>query len=415
MLLTTMGASFCEIEMKTKFVMNTHSSDKKIRTAFLVHHPAAWGSLHEVYLRMENPESGFLPKIFTLPCDMSNTRNFGDEEKTFASLQAMGLNAYRPGDQTMAEYLLTIKKFAPEYLFRQAPWDNHLPPEFCWKNLGFSKICYVPYGFMTANIEQLQFNQPFHHACWGIFCETRLHKLLYVKNSASHSRNLEITGFPKFETLWKRRDEKIWPTPAANDSIKIIWAPHHTITKEWLGFSTFLENHLQFYKLAKDNPHLHIVLRPHPALFGKLLTHGVPESNLQKFLDDFTALPNTALYETGDVVPLFGGSDVLITDGIGFFSEYMMTGKPIIYTDSGRSVGFNPAGEMLVGGLYRTSNFTEVLQTLSMLVAGQDPLRSARERIRNVLFDPEREFPSTRILRTLQLHAEAARSKHVTE
>lgn len=373
----------------------------KIKVAFVVHNATTWDSLHPVYMRMANPDSGFLPKVFTIPCDHASRENYIGEAETAASLMEAGISPIRPEHRTMAEFLALIKKFAPDYLFRQAPWELHLPPEFRVGSLDFSRLCYIPYGFMMANVEQSQHNQPFHHACWRIFCETRLHRLLYEKNSLLGASNVVATGFPKFESLWARRGERFWPTNASDGDTKIIWAPHHSINHRWLRFSTFVENHMQFLELARRNPRLHIVLRPHPALFPKLVRY-VPQKDLDGFLEEFTSLPNAALYEDGDFAPLFGASDLLISDGIGFFSEYILTGKPIIYTDSGRSVGFNAAGNMLLGGLYRARSFEEAAFTLADLLAGKDPLREARLSIAKMLFNPAGKFPSELILEILK-------------
>ena len=375
---------------------------KKIKVAFIVHNASLWASLHKVYWRMVQPGSGFLPKVFTIPCDQTSRGNYAGEEATYASLMEMGIEAIRPEYRTMEEFIEVVKAFAPDYLFRQAPWEMHLPPEFRVENLDFSRLCYVPYGFMTANIEQKQFNQLFHHACWGIFCETKVHLLLYEKISQVGSKNVVVTGFPKFEELWSRRNERFWPTNASTTDVKIIWAPHHSIAPQWLGFSTFIDNHMKFLNLARQNPNFHIALRPHPALFPKLRAYGIPQEYINHYLAEFTSQPNTALYEVGDFVPLFGASDMLITDGIGFFSEYMLTEKPIIYTDSGRSVGFNEAGNLLVKGLYRAETFEEVVVCLNKLLSGDDPLRNSRKVIAKMLFCPEEVFPSERILYLLK-------------
>lgn len=380
------------------------TSTKKIKVAFVVHNMAIWSSLHNVYTLMNEAGSGFLPKVFTLPCDHTSSGNYEGEDHTYAELKAMGIKAIRPDNKTMSEHLAVLKNFAPDYLFRQTPWELHLPPEFRVGNLNsFTRLCYIPYGFLTANIEQRQFNQEYHRSCWGIFCETKLHRLLYEKNSPDIGfRNVAATGYPRFETLWERRNEKYWPTKVSDGDTKIIWAPHHSIDTKWLGFSTFIDNHMQFLKLARQSPSLHIALRPHPALFSKLLANGVPQENIDRFIHDFTSLPNTALYEEGDYIPLFGASDLLITDGIGFFSEYMLTGKPIIYTDSGRSFGFNDAGKLLVDGLYRATNFNEVLTSLTALLENDDPLRATRERIAKVLFNPSKPSPSQQILQIIK-------------
>ena len=69
---------------------------KRIKVAFSVHNASTWASLHTVYARMAQPGSGFLPKVFTIPCDHASGGNYRGEEETAASLAEAGIRPIRP-------------------------------------------------------------------------------------------------------------------------------------------------------------------------------------------------------------------------------------------------------------------------------------------------------------------------------
>ncbi len=105
-------------------------------------------------------------------------------------------------------------------------------------------------------------------------------------------------------------------------------------------------------------------------------------AELRAYMEEFIALPNTAIVTGGNYIPLFWASDLMITDGVGFFAEYMVTGKPLIWTENPGHFPLNEIGQLLQEGMYRAENFEQAVHYLEQLcVEKNDPLREKREEI----------------------------------
>ncbi|MDY7577048.1 hypothetical protein RGU70_01740 [Herbaspirillum sp. RTI4] len=352
---------------------------KLIRVVFLVHSVETWDALHEVYTLMLQHER-FDPIIITLNRDYLNAEQFAQEEINHQGLVQLGIHPYRfMNSDDHANDLEMLKLMNPDIIFRQSPWDISIPSSFHFHELDFAKICYVSYGFGVVNMGGVgQSNLYFMRSCWRAYCETTAHYDAW-KYSVSKG-NLAVSGSAKLDRIVEGKDNAAWPIAEEADSIRIIWAPHHSLTDDWLFFSTFMSNYLQFLQLARECPNLQIVLKPHPALFNKLVSYGLlKEQELLSYLKEFVALPNTALVTGANYIPMFWGSDIMITDGIGFFAEYMVTEKPIIWTENPGHFPLNEIGLILQNGMYRANVFEDVVAYLEMLcVNKEDPLKEKR-------------------------------------
>jgi CDP-glycerol glycerophosphotransferase (TagB/SpsB family) len=153
-----------------------------------------------------------------------------------------------------------------------------------------------------------------------------------------------------------------------------------------------MSNYRHFLQLARECPNLQIVLKPHPSLFEKVVFFGlITHEDLRAYLEEFLSLPNTAMVTGGNYIPLFWASDIMITDGIGFFAEYMVTGKPLIWSENPGHFAMNKIGQILQEGMYRASDFEAIVQYLEQLcVERNDPLAPKRQEItRQLLPRPE--------------------------
>lgn len=353
---------------------------KVIRAVFLVHNVETWNALDEIYRIMLDHER-FEPVVVTLKRDFLNRQKFGQEEINYQGLQQRGIKPIRFNSDSAFEELEMLKLMNPDIIFRQAPWDISIQQEFSYHEINFAKVCMVPYGFGSVAMEDEHYNKHFMRNCWRIYAESDLS--LERARDFIFDSNMVVAGTPKFDQIIRSKEAASWPLAIEQDSIRIIWAPHHSMTADWLNFSTFMSNYKHFLQLARECPNLQIVLKPHPALLEKIIAYGrLTQVELRAFLEEFIALPNAAISTDTDYAPLFWGSDILITDGIGFFGEYMVTGKPIIWTENPGHFAFNEIGQMLEEGMYRASNFEMVVQYLEQLcVEKQDPLLEKRQEI----------------------------------
>lgn len=382
-------------KMKTLNAMiarkQSHVGQKSIRVIFLVHNVECWDAVHELFLLMQ-AHPRFEPIAITLPRDFTNRGQFHQEDLNYNGLTELGITPIRFNDNNYADQLEMLKLMGPDIIFRQSPWDISIPGAFHFHEINFAKICYVPYGFSTVPFTPEQMNVLFMRSCWRAYTETETHAKIWSQYIAQG--NLRVAGSAKLDRIVASSDVAEWPMPVEPGSTRIIWAPHHSLNAEqWLNFSTFMENHQAFLQLARECPQLQIVLKPHPTLFEKILTFGLmTHEELMAYLNEFVALPNTALVTGGNYLPLFWASDLMITDGIGFFSEYMVTGKPIIWTVNPTHVAMNDVVTKLTEGMYQAHEFESVVNYLEQLIVDKhDPLYDTRqELIKTIMPHPNR-------------------------
>ena len=120
-------------------------------------------------------------------------------------------------------------------------------------------------------------------------------------------------------------------------------------------------------------------------MFGTLVDRQVvDESELNQWLEEFKALPNTSIETGGDFASLFLSSDLLLTDGISFIGEYpMITGKPAVYLENSERWKFSPIGTIAVQANWRIGSFAEFADRFDQIRAeGLGDYSAAIERLR---------------------------------
>lgn len=396
---------------KTSQVTSRHaliSQSGRIRCVFLVHHPTAWAAIREIVDVMRHAPD-FEPIVMSLPHRFSILNKLGGEQEVHDMLAAQGYPHIRLRDEDQHLALEHLKALAPGLVFRQAPWDRHMPDCLSTDKLAFTRLCYVPYGYMTAQIEEHQFDQQLHRLAWRIFCPDEAHLRLHARHGRMIGLNCRVTGYPKFDDLSRHADTPgDWPLgrPATGPApYRLIWAPHHSFHNDWLRFGVFDKIAAEMIALARDLPNLQIVLRPHPTL-REAMTSASDGSGLQHFLATWQKLPNTALSTGQEYGDLFAASDAMMTDGLSFFSEYQLFDKPLVFFERPGHVGFNAAGEQLLPGMYHVQDMGGFRALVDQLMKGEDSVddkqvRPARRRIAAAL----RPYPgeaATRIVDTIR-------------
>jgi 2-polyprenyl-3-methyl-5-hydroxy-6-metoxy-1,4-benzoquinol methylase len=375
-------------------------SPQRIRCAFIIHHATAWAALRPVVdLMLAAPD--FEPILISSPHSFPMLQRMGGEVEVYNMLRAQGYSCLRLRDEEAHLAVRMMESLVPDVVFRQAPWDKDLPAGFSTEALSFTRVCYVPYGYLTAKIEQHQFNQIFHQNCWRIFCPDEMHLQLFSEHNLVGGLNCRVTGYPKFDDLLRYNgDRNAWPLPAQPDDFRLIWAPHYSHDVDWLRFGAFMQTAPALVKMIESDPRLQVVLRPHPAMLECML-HGPQGTPLAKFAKTWAQLPNTALSISPDYGDLFSASDALLTDGLSFFSEYQLFDKPLIFFDRQDHVGFNSAGSKLLAGMYRVTDGEQMCANLQALRTGieNQEIVAHRRRIANEL----RPFPGEAAKRIMQI------------
>ena len=331
-------------------------------------------------------------------------------ESQHIALQSLGIEHLRFEKLNPGEGLDYLKSIYPDVIFRQSPWERDIDEEFSIERLRFSKVCYAPYygiqflrHFTPEDPVDYHCDQEFHRKAWAIFVEDATEVFDNFKNSSlMRGINIVPTGLPKYEHLTGQLSASSRP----EKNIKtILWAPHHSFDKNWLGFATFIETHNEILKFLEENKDtFNIIFRPHPLFKTNLVSSGkMTNEQYESVMNRFKELPNFSFSTHSSPHYDFDASDLLLTDGISFLASYLVTHKPIVWLDSNHHMEFTTLGAKVASGSYRLSiENLPSLQTVirTILVDGKDPLFEEREKLRKILLGKGR--PSENILNYIE-------------
>lgn len=307
---------------------------RRRRVVFLVHAAEIFSALEPVVAELQRRDDRFELVFVAIPRNYSG--RVGDcshLEQTHAFLQSRGLNPIAMTGRGIGD-LVRLVQLAPDFIFRQTPWEHHIPSVFNSRLLGFAQLCYVPYGMGTIEKPQAQYDQPFHNQCDLVFAESPYHLERYAQHRALGTHGVVLTGYPRFEHFVQVLEQAAaaWPLPCADDMPRVIWAPHHTVERTWLNYSTFID-YKDIMLAEARRGRISILFRPHPALGEKLLASGLMGADeWAAYQAAWQATGSSGIDRAEGYIEQFGASDLLITDGLGFFSEYLLTGKPLVRT-----------------------------------------------------------------------------------
>ncbi len=348
-------------------------SGQKIRVAFLVHNV----STLDCFIPLMKEMGG--DKRFEVLTASLNKKFPGDtvyagEEIVHKELKRLAIEHIRLGMQDSMKGREILKAMKPDIIFRQSPWDDDIQEGFRTRNLLFCYLCYTPYYGIhivdNGEKDRLHIDQPFHRHCWRIFVDSATASEYYEK-SKLHGKNVVVTGLPKYEYLWRyMKDNRREKKQAVDFEKYIIWAPHHSVDKDWFNFATFHKIYRFMLDYVEGRPYYHFVFRPHPAFYNNYVSSGVlAKKEMDLFYDKWNSLNNTSISDNKDYADVFLKSDAMITDGISFLASYQITGKPLIWTKNEGCQEFTELGKKMAESLYiiKDSEITKIGKLLDKL------------------------------------------------
>jgi hypothetical protein len=339
-----------------------------IRVAFLPLYTEAWDSLAEVYERMRKDER-FEVRVFSIKRKLTGDPDFHGQQEAHDYLVSKNVA------NTMLSSVEELKDFAPDYTFINYPWQRNYEEQYRAEQLvKFTKIAYVPYFLLPMVTEPWDvgvaghyYRQRSHQLASLIFTQDRNTKRAFELTQRGN-KYVKFTGSPKIDSML-RRARKV--KKVARGRYRIIWAPHHSYGPLWLNFGTFAQMHNEMLEFARTHQDVDIVFKPHPFLLGTMTDRGLmTQQQVDAWVSDWNALPNTTTNTDSDYVNLFVNSDMLLCDGISFLGEYpLITGRPAVFIEREDHWAFSPLGETIAKTTVRFKSFAE-------FAAGFEKLRS---------------------------------------
>jgi hypothetical protein len=369
-----------------------------------VHAIESWDAQIDLYEAMLLDDR-FEPLVVSINRRFPGDAGYGGEAQTSAELEKAGVRHIRLGMEPSWPALDILRALQPDVVFRQSQWEQDVPPAFATSRLNFARICSVPYGMSivgkfspgdqsVGGVNEQSFDQYYHRMAWRVFCETEQTRDYFLQFGHSDPEKFIVSGYPKLTRLLRAREEaESWPIAAAGERrFRVIWAPHYSVKTDWLGFGTFDQIYGDFLAWARERPDIDFVLKPHPALFTFAVRSGaLAQHELDAFQEAWQALPNCAL-ELGTYAKLFAASDLMVTDGLSFFTEYPIFGKPLIFLDSGRHVPMNALGDAALAAAHHVSTFEAMKAAVEGYAGGAAWMfEKQRQALLKVLFPREQE------------------------
>lgn len=375
---------------------------KKVNVVFIL--PAMMFVYKELYNLFDNDDK-FNVQIVLVPHRIGNRSDIDDvakdkyyqilgylKENKYNVIEGYDFSNFNPIDLEL--------RCSPDIIFYVLPYMRIYPENMKVYNLpGDILYAYIPYGeFLESTLEDNLYNFGWNERIWKIFCSSPD----YLKNAAIKSNvgssNVVVSGSARMDSLVNYEPSKYdynWIFNKDENKKRIIWAPHHTLSRPGLNeseiFSTFDENYKFFYEFAKDNPNIEWVVRPHP-LLKEVLSNVNTNMKIdgvitEDFADDYffkwNSLPNARVHEELDYFDLFATADAMITDCVSFKSEYLFANKPGLILER-NNVIYDDYKSSIFDAWYKAkgNDFDKIEQFINeVVVNGDDYLKETREKI----------------------------------
>ena len=357
---------------------------ERTKVLFLVHHIEAWDSL-DALVRALDEASDFEVVVASIPRRFRGSDGLVDEDIIHAGLTERGVSHLRVTQTSDVDRLNLVRALSPDIIFRQSQWDDDVPEAFSTRNLSFARLCLVPYETMSIlenvpveGIQNTAVDSNFHRTAWRVFCANDLVKEAAARDGARDGEQFVVTGHPKADRFrdaapgWPI-DHTVGPPPRA----RVVWSAHHTINDEWSGFGLVHLIAPDMLNWAQSAPDVDFVFMPHPALrpFINDPASPVTPEQAERFVEQWTALPNATIFADGDYAPILAASDVMIVDGVSMLIEYQFQGKPLIFLERPGHWPFNEMGEIVITGTHKVTNISEARAVVDSYVRDRtDPL-----------------------------------------
>lgn len=388
--------------------MRSLSDRKSIEVAFFITIPGMWKSDYIFRLMKETPK--YHPYVVILP--YSSFKGFMDSEteetllRTENFIKSKGYEYIIPFNKSTNKWEDIKKTRNPDIVIYSSPYKDNLPSYYVYNYLDKGTF-YIPYGFITMNTYEAQYNLVFPNIVGCNLVETEMHLDFAKKYGRSNGQNYAVVGFPSAEA-YMRGDyvsKDVWK-PQERQKKRIIWAPHHSIdTEGGLEVATFLIYYEEMLRLAeKYKDEVQFAFKPHQTLKYKLeLLWG--KEKTEEYYNKWDILSNGQL-EEAEYTDLFIHSDAMIHDSGGFTTEYLFVHKPVMYLIKNSNIRkqFNDFGVKSFEQHYQGRSIEDVKYFIEdVVLAGNDPMKSQREQFFNEYLKPKDGIlPSQKILQVIE-------------
>lgn len=271
------------------------------------------------------------------------------------------------------------RKTKSKAIFLQSPYLEHYPEWFSTLEPD-ADFAYAGYGISLSNYYEGHFNTLVIQFSKYLLSASPYEFDGYQMNSSKRSTVI-FSGNPlmyELRSILKERAIENFPYKT-----RLLWAPHWS--KDWLngtqGFAQWKKTIGVVLDFARLNPHIEIVVRPHPILREtimasqfehRLITNreAIKSIDLESDLNELSKfvellnLENVSMSGNSMLEDVLSSSH-LITDGVSIIAYWATTGKPMLVIESEDGSPFNEDGREIVAISDGAKTFEEIASWLS--------------------------------------------------
>ena len=354
---------------------------RKIRAVFLTFYYEAWDALSGVYELML-ADARFEVQVVAISRKLTGQQGFDDAAGVSEFFESRGIEHLVNADLTGL-----FSGAGPDYIFVNYPWQRNYEKQYRPDQLAaIGRIAYVPYfslplvqepvdgvnpdsGFdpMAAHL----YTQRMHQLASLVFTQDEFTQAAFADTQRGNE-HVHFVGSTKLDELIAELNDL--DGKKSSGAKTLVWAPHHSYSRHWLNFGTFASVKDQMLEWAKAHPEIHVVIRPHPFLFGTLVDRGVMSAEeLETWLSAWNALANTSIDATSTSAQIFSSADYVLCDGISYLAEWpLATGNSTIFLENPEHWKFSQIGELSAATTYKISEVSELDGALAAIDSGLD-------------------------------------------
>lgn len=370
-------------------------NNTKINVIFVCHRPAVWNYQKTIFEAMMKDEQ-FNVSIIAIPIKKQLPElGFSHEiyetegaEDFFKDFPCRVINGYNYETKEWFD----LKNLNPHYVFFQQPYNIHRPAIYhCNEVNKFAHICYIHYGLSMLGEHDVlkEFAYDFFQYASLIFAETPYHQRSYIKEISRYNKffkfkNIFLSGCPAFDNLeqFKNAESNLWKHQNPK-KFRIIWTPRWATSE---GSCNFVEYKDELFDYCEEKDY-DFIFRPHPQAFLNYIDEGIlTKEDIEVLKHKFNVSKNSHLDLSKQYLSTLYSSDLLISDPSGILTEYLLTGKPIIYTKKSDEWANEFGLNVMIKGSYSATSWQELKDIIEMLKSGEDPLKEKRQEIINSEF-----------------------------
>lgn len=352
-------------------------SNRKVRVAFVGQNVQVWGKIAPVYEKMID-DARFEVRLYAVK-DITNK----DSNETYSYFSGIYNNVIAVDSEGCCENGKGIKEFKPDYVFLTRPYDQYLPKEYRSDALSeYSKVCYCCYSFLlTFTTLNDCYSKIFARNVSLFFSDNKFIRNINRKRfKKAHDENVMksvFLGYPIMSKLSKKVDSDNSPY------FSVLWTPRWSQASE-AGGGNMLRYKDLIVDYTKRTEDVRLIFRPHPLAFHHFVESGeLSQDEVDAYRKIFDN-DRFVLDEEVEYVKSFANADIIVSDISSMFTEFYISGKPIIYCHTGAKLV--PVAERLLEGCYVTESWEETEAAIEKLRKGEDPLFDKRQEIIKEVF-----------------------------